>query len=55
MKLASDRAAGFWTPRPPTLEAVLARLGGPWRLDCEAQPQGHAGERRMRAAEHGRE
>jgi hypothetical protein len=26
MKLASDRAAGFWTPRPPTLEAVLARL-----------------------------
>ncbi len=26
MKLASDQAAGFWTPRPPSLEAVLARL-----------------------------
>ncbi len=26
MKLASDRAAGFWAPRPPSLDAVLARL-----------------------------
>lgn len=26
MKLASERAAGFWTPRPPSLDAVLARL-----------------------------
>jgi hypothetical protein len=26
MKLASDQAAGFWTPRPPSLDAVLARL-----------------------------
>ena len=26
MKLASERAVGFWAPRPPTLDAVLARL-----------------------------
>ncbi len=26
MKLASDQAAGFLTPRPPSLDAVLARL-----------------------------
>jgi hypothetical protein len=26
MKLASERAAGFWPPRPPSLDAVLARL-----------------------------
>lgn len=26
MKLASDQSAGFWTPRHPSLEAVLARL-----------------------------
>lgn len=26
MKLASEQASGFWTPRPPSLEAVLARL-----------------------------
>ena len=26
MKLGSERAAGFWTPRPPSLEAVLVRL-----------------------------
>jgi hypothetical protein len=26
MKLASDQAAGIWTPRPPSLDAVLARL-----------------------------
>lgn len=26
MKLASERAAGFWTPLSPSLEAVLARL-----------------------------
>lgn len=26
MKLASDQAAGFWTPRPPSLDGVLARL-----------------------------
>lgn len=26
MKLTSERAAGFWTPRPPSLDAVLARL-----------------------------
>jgi len=26
MKLASDQAAGFWTPRPPSLDAVLVRL-----------------------------
>ncbi len=26
MKLGSERAAGFWTPRPPSLDAMLARL-----------------------------
>ena len=26
MKLASEQAAGFWTPRPSSLDAVLARL-----------------------------
>jgi hypothetical protein len=26
MTLASDQAAGFWTPRPPSLDAVLGRL-----------------------------
>ena len=26
MKLASEQAAGFWTPRPASLDAVLARL-----------------------------
>lgn len=26
MKLGSERAAGFWTPRPPSLEGVLVRL-----------------------------
>lgn len=26
MKLANEQAAGFWNPRPPTLDAVLARL-----------------------------
>ncbi|NJN69521.1 MAG: hypothetical protein HC801_04010, partial [Nitrospira sp.] len=26
MKLASDQAAGIWTPRPPSLNAVLGRL-----------------------------
>ncbi|MBK9307145.1 MAG: hypothetical protein IPM58_08660 [Nitrospira sp.] len=26
MKLGSERAAGFWTSRPPSLDAVLARL-----------------------------
>jgi hypothetical protein len=26
MKLASERAVGFWTPRPPALDAVLERL-----------------------------
>jgi hypothetical protein len=26
MKLASERAAGFWAPRPASLDAVLARL-----------------------------
>jgi hypothetical protein len=26
MKLASERAVGFWTPRPSSLEAVLTRL-----------------------------
>lgn len=26
MKLASERGAGFWVPRPPSLDAVLARL-----------------------------
>jgi hypothetical protein len=26
MKLGSERAAGFWTPRPPSLDAVLVRL-----------------------------
>ena len=28
MKLAGEQAAGFWNPRPPSLEAVLARLEG---------------------------
>ncbi len=28
MKLASEQAFGFWTPRPPSLDAVLARLEG---------------------------
>jgi len=26
MKLASEQASGFWNPRPPSLDAVLARL-----------------------------
>jgi hypothetical protein len=26
MKLASEQATGFWTPRPPSLDALLARL-----------------------------
>ena len=26
MKLASEQATGFWTPRPPALDAVLVRL-----------------------------
>ena len=26
MKLANEQAAGFWNPRPPSLDAVLARL-----------------------------
>lgn len=26
MKLGSEQVAGFWTPRPPSLDAVLARL-----------------------------
>lgn len=26
MKLANEQAAGFWNPRPPTLEAVLVRI-----------------------------
>jgi hypothetical protein len=26
MKLVSDQATGFWTPRPPSLDAILARL-----------------------------
>jgi len=26
MKLASEQAAGFWNPRPPSLDALLARL-----------------------------
>lgn len=26
MKLASEQAAGFWNPRPPSLDAVIARL-----------------------------
>ncbi|OQW32850.1 MAG: hypothetical protein A4E19_05715 [Nitrospira sp. SG-bin1] len=26
MKPANDRAAGFWTPRPPSLDGVLSRL-----------------------------
>ena len=26
MKLANERAAGFWNPRPPALDAVLARI-----------------------------
>lgn len=26
MKLASEQVSGFWTPRPPSLDAVLARL-----------------------------
>ena len=26
MKRASEQAVGFWAPRPPTLEAILARL-----------------------------
>jgi hypothetical protein len=26
MKLASEQVAGFWTPRPPSLDAVLVRL-----------------------------
>lgn len=28
MKHASEQAAGFWTPRPPSLEGVLSRLEG---------------------------
>lgn len=28
MKLASEQAAGFWNQRPPSLDAVLARLEG---------------------------
>ena len=28
MKLAGEQAAGFWNPRPPSLDAVLARLEG---------------------------
>ena len=26
MKHASEQAAGFWAPRPPALDAVIARL-----------------------------
>lgn len=28
MKLASEEGAGFWNPRPPSLDALLARLEG---------------------------
>lgn len=32
MKLVSDQAAGFWTPRPPSLDGALARLEGLSRI-----------------------